>query len=112
VLVVPHLDPRLAAVIPRLGGLVAETGSPLSHLAILARERGVAIVVGVSGATTRFAEGELVTVDGHTGAVTSAGASAPAPAVASHERDADVTLDEMVFAAATVRRPELVGVAA
>ena len=52
VLVVSHLDPRLAAVIPRLAGLVAETGSPLSHLAILAREHGVATVVGLADATT------------------------------------------------------------
>ncbi len=70
VLVVDHLDPRLAAVIPRLGGLVAETGSPLSHLAILAREYGVAIVVGLAGATSRFNAGDVVTVDGHTGVVT------------------------------------------
>ena len=54
VLVVSHLDPRLAAVIPRLAGLVAETGSPLSHLAILAREHGVATVVGLADATTRL----------------------------------------------------------
>lgn len=69
VLVVDHLDPRLAAVIPRLAGLVAETGSPLSHLAILAREHGVATVVGVTGATTRFHSGDIATVDGHEGTV-------------------------------------------
>ncbi len=33
VLVVPTLDPSLAPLLPRLGGLVAETGSVLSHLA-------------------------------------------------------------------------------
>ena len=69
VLVVTHLDPRLAAVIPRLAGLVAETGSPLSHLAILAREHGVPTVVGVTDATTRFDDGDVVTVDGHAGSV-------------------------------------------
>ena len=67
VLVVGHLDPRLATVIPRLAGLVAETGSPLSHLAILAREHGVATVVGLADATTRFRAGDVVTVDGHRG---------------------------------------------
>ena len=70
VLVVGHLDPRLAAVIPRLAGLIAETGSPLSHLAILAREHGVPTVVGLAGATTRFANGDVVAVDGHAGTVT------------------------------------------
>jgi phosphohistidine swiveling domain-containing protein len=80
VLVVGHLDPRLATVIPRLGGLVAETGNPLSHLAILAREYGVPVVVGLAGATTRFATAEVVTVDGHTGHVRSA---EPSPAASS-----------------------------
>ncbi len=70
VLVVAHLDPRLATVIPRLAGLVAETGSPLSHLAILAREHGVATVVGLPDATSRFRAGDLVIVDGHAGTVT------------------------------------------
>jgi rifampicin phosphotransferase len=70
VLVVAHLDPRLAPVVPRLGGLVAETGSPLSHLAILAREHGVPTVVGHRGARDEFRPGELVQVDGVTGAVT------------------------------------------
>jgi pyruvate,water dikinase len=69
VLVVTHLDPRLATVIPRLGGLVAETGSPLSHLAILAREHGVPTVVGHAGATTRYQEGDLLAVDGSAGIV-------------------------------------------
>ena len=35
------------AMLPGLGGLVAETGSVLSHLAILAREYGVPTVVGL-----------------------------------------------------------------
>jgi pyruvate,water dikinase len=69
VLVVTHLDPRLAPVIPRLAGLVAETGSPLSHLAILAREHGVPTVVGHLGATERYRTGDVVDVDGVTGTV-------------------------------------------
>ena len=69
VLVVRTLDPNLAPVLPRLGGLVAETGSILSHLAILARELGVPAVVGVDDAVARFPAGTTVTVDGTTGAV-------------------------------------------
>ncbi len=69
VLVVTHLDPRLATVIPRLSGLVAETGSPLSHLAILAREHGVPTVVGHVGATERYQAGQVVEVDGTVGSV-------------------------------------------
>jgi phosphoenolpyruvate-protein kinase (PTS system EI component) len=49
---------------------VAETGSVLSHLAILAREAGVATVVGYAGAKDDLAEGVVVSVDGDTGQVT------------------------------------------
>lgn len=69
VLVVTHLDPRLATVIPRLAGLVAETGSPMSHLAILAREHGVPTVVGHAGATTTYREAQRLEVDGTAGTV-------------------------------------------
>ena len=69
VLVVRTLDPALAPLLPHLGGLVAETGSVLSHLAILAREFGVPTVVGVEGALDRFADGSVVVVDGTTGEV-------------------------------------------
>lgn len=69
VLVVQSLDPRLAPLLPRLGALVAETGSPLSHLAILAREIGLPVVVGVPGAVERFTAGAIVEVDGDAGTV-------------------------------------------
>jgi pyruvate,water dikinase len=69
VLVVATLDPGLAAHLPGLAGLVAETGSVLSHLAILAREFGIPCVVGVSAAVGRFPSGMSVVVDGTTGEV-------------------------------------------
>jgi rifampicin phosphotransferase len=69
VLVVRHLDPGLAPHLPGLAGLVAETGSELSHLAILARELGVPTVVGLAGATTELTTGTVVLVDGGTGEV-------------------------------------------
>jgi phosphohistidine swiveling domain-containing protein len=70
VLVVGHLEPHLAPLLPSLSGLVAETGSPLSHLAILAREYGVPVVVGVPDARVRYPTGTHVVVDGTTGEVT------------------------------------------
>jgi pyruvate,water dikinase len=70
VLVTTTLTPGLAPLLPRLAGIVAETGSVLSHLAILAREAGVATVVGYAGATTDLAEGAIVLVDGESGRVT------------------------------------------
>ena len=70
VLVVRTLDPGIAPLLPHLGGLVAETGSVLAHLAILARELGVPTVVGVIDALERFPDGTVVTVDGTSGEVT------------------------------------------
>jgi phosphohistidine swiveling domain-containing protein len=69
VLVVDTLDPRLAPILGGLAGLVAATGSPLSHLAILAREHGVPTVVGVDDAVRRYPVGTEVLVDGLTGEV-------------------------------------------
>ncbi|MDQ2649113.1 MAG: PEP-utilizing enzyme [Actinomycetota bacterium] len=69
VLVTTTLTPGLGPVLSRLAGLVTETGSVLSHLAILAREAGVATVVGYDGATDELAEGAVVTVEGDTGRV-------------------------------------------
>jgi pyruvate,water dikinase len=69
VLVVRTLDPGLAPMLPGLRGLVAETGSVLSHLAILAREFGIPTVVGVEDAVRRFPPGTAVVVDGASGEV-------------------------------------------
>ena len=69
ILVVRHLEPGLAAQLPGRVGLVAETGSALSHLAIVARELGIPTVVGVAGAIDRFPPGTRVVVDGRTGEV-------------------------------------------
>lgn len=69
VLVVPALTPDLAAELPRVVAVVSETGSPLSHLAILAREQAVPVAVGVQDAVRRFPPGTRVLVDGGTGDV-------------------------------------------
>lgn len=69
VLVVPALDPRLASFLPVLSAVVSETGTELSHVAIVAREMGVPVVVGVHDAANRFEAGTVLEVDGDTGAV-------------------------------------------
>lgn len=69
VLVVRTLDPALAPLLPELTALVAQTGSPLSHLAVLAREFGLPAVVGATDAVRRFPPGSRITVDGTTGHV-------------------------------------------
>lgn len=74
VLVTTTLTPGLAPLLTRLNGVVAETGSVLSHLAILAREAGVPTVVGYTNAVNELPEGADVEVDGETGRVTLAAA--------------------------------------
>lgn len=69
VLVVQNLSPGIGPLLTRLQGVVAETGSVLAHLAILARESGVATVVGHAGAVDEFPEGKVIAVDGDTGQV-------------------------------------------
>ena len=69
VLVTQVLTPSLAPRIAGLAGLVSETGSTLSHLAIVAREHGVPTVVAVDAALERFPRGADVLVDGTTGEV-------------------------------------------
>jgi len=64
------LTPGLGPMLSRLEGIVAETGSVLSHLAILAREAGVPTVVGYARATEDLPEGAIVEVDGESGRVT------------------------------------------
>jgi pyruvate,water dikinase len=69
VLVVRTLDPALAPLLPGLTGLVAQTGSALSHLAVLAREFGIPTVVGAKDAVRRFPPGSRIVVDGTAGDV-------------------------------------------
>ncbi|SOD60927.1 pyruvate, water dikinase [Streptomyces zhaozhouensis] len=70
VLVVRHLDPGLASTLPSVVGVVAQTGSPLSHLAVLARELRLPMVTGAADAVGRFPPGTPLLLDGTTGEIT------------------------------------------
>jgi pyruvate,water dikinase len=50
--------------------VVTESGGPLSHCAIVAREYGIPAVVGAPDATSRITTGQRITVDGSSGVVT------------------------------------------
>lgn len=49
--------------------VVTESGGPLSHCAIVAREYGIPAVVGTFGATAAIVTGQQITVDGGSGVV-------------------------------------------
>jgi pyruvate,water dikinase len=69
VLITRIAGPALSQVLPRVAGVVAELGGSTSHLASLARERGIPMVLGVLDATNRIPDGSRVAVDGVAGVV-------------------------------------------
>ena len=69
ILVTRVAGPALSHILPRVGGVVAELGGSTSHLASLARERGIPMVLGVNEATRRIPDGAQVAVDGVAGVV-------------------------------------------
>jgi phosphohistidine swiveling domain-containing protein len=70
VLVAIMTTPAYNVLLPLLGAVVTDTGGVLSHAAIVAREYHIPAVVATGTATTRIADGSVVTVDGDRGVVT------------------------------------------
>ncbi|MEU9186125.1 phosphoenolpyruvate synthase [Streptomyces sp. NPDC048484] len=70
VLVAYRTDPGWAAVLPSASALLIERGSPLTHVAIIARELRLPTVVQIDGLTRRLRTGMRVRVDGTSGTVT------------------------------------------
>jgi pyruvate,water dikinase len=69
VLVTRSAGPALSAILPRVSAVVSELGGSTSHLASLARERGIPMVLGVPEATRKIPDGAQVAVDGVAGIV-------------------------------------------
>ncbi|MEO8462033.1 MAG: PEP-utilizing enzyme [Chloroflexota bacterium] len=69
IIVCPASNPSWVPVFAIAGGLVTNTGGILAHAAVVAREFGLPAVVGVTGATIKIAEGQLVEIDGTRGIV-------------------------------------------
>ena len=70
ILVCHFTDPEWTPLFTLANAVVADTGSALSHAAIVAREYNIPAVLGVGFATTKFKDGDMVQVDGNTGIVT------------------------------------------
>jgi pyruvate,water dikinase len=69
VLVCPYTDPAWTPLFTLACAVVSDTGGPLSHAAIVAREYGIPAVLGTQTATSQFKDGDLVSVDGLRGEV-------------------------------------------
>ncbi|MEL7339124.1 MAG: PEP/pyruvate-binding domain-containing protein, partial [Bacteroidota bacterium] len=69
ILVSRMTDPGWVFLMTQAVGLISEKGSLLSHTAIVGRELGIPVVVGVSGATQQISNGQRLRLDGSTGTV-------------------------------------------
>jgi rifampicin phosphotransferase len=69
ILIAQHTDPGWIALFTNASAIVVERGSLLSHSAIVARELGIPCVVGLKGAMSEIATGDLLEVDGASGRV-------------------------------------------
>lgn len=69
VLVTKVAGPALSHILSQVAGVVCEFGGSTSHLASLARERGIPMVLGVLDATKHIPDGAEVAIDGVTGIV-------------------------------------------
>jgi phosphoenolpyruvate synthase/pyruvate phosphate dikinase len=69
ILVTKVAGPALSHILTSVAGVVAERGGSTSHMASLARERGIPMVLGVLDATSRIPDGSTVAVDGVAGVV-------------------------------------------
>src|SRR5690349_14735909 len=69
VLVTKVAGPALSHILSRVSGVVAERGGSTSHMASLARERGIPMVLGVVDATRKIPDGVQCAVDGVAGIV-------------------------------------------
>lgn len=69
ILVTRHAKPYLAKVMSKVSAIISEVGNPTGHTAILAREWGTPMIVGMKGACSSLKTGEIVTVDANACAV-------------------------------------------
>jgi rifampicin phosphotransferase len=69
IIVTYAIDPAWTPVFGIIGGVISVEGGMLAHAAVLGREYGLPVVLGVKRATSRLKDGDIVQIDGTTGAV-------------------------------------------
>lgn len=63
ILVAQHTSPRYSRVMRKARGIITDVGSPMGHMATIAREFRVPALVNAGVATTLLREGEEITLD-------------------------------------------------
>jgi pyruvate,water dikinase len=69
ILVTRMTDPAWVFLMTRAAGLISEKGSPLSHTAIVGRELGIPVLIGVDNATTLLPSGTTILMNCNEGFV-------------------------------------------
>ncbi len=69
ILVTSSTDPGWVTLFPTASAIIVERGSLLSHSAIVSREMGIPCIVGVTGLLRSLKSGDMVEMDGSTGAI-------------------------------------------
>ena len=69
ILFVDALQPELTHYFPDIQGILSKNGGMLSHLAIVAREQGLPVIVGVDLAQQKINLGDQVEMNGKTGRI-------------------------------------------
>ncbi|MEW6424041.1 MAG: pyruvate kinase [Bacillota bacterium] len=69
ILVTQATDADFVPVMEKCAAVITEVGGLTSHAVLVGLEFGIPIIVGVDAATSLFADGEVVTVDGRRGLV-------------------------------------------
>lgn len=72
ILVCPYTNPAWTPLFRRAAAVVVDTGSTVSHAAIVAREYGIPAIMGTGIGTSVISDGERIKVDGTYGRVTRA----------------------------------------
>lgn len=69
-IVVTHaIDPAWTPVFGLIGGVISEEGGILSHATVLGREYGLPVIISVARAASILNDGDMVEINGTTGAV-------------------------------------------
>ena len=69
ILVTYAIDPAWTPVFTTIAGVISVEGGMLAHAAVLGREYGLPVVLGVRDATARLADGDVVRIDGTAGTI-------------------------------------------